>query len=908
MLKREMLTDQIIQQLMVLKNTIEIKNQFGLYNDNIYAQDIICRLFNSAFGYELINLNRERITTAGIDLGDKKNRIAVQVTAENDSEKIKESIQQFIKNGYKKDYDRLIISILGKKKKYRTQFGTKDEFEFNASRDIIDFSDFASYAFYLELEKQQEILDILNDELCNSRQEPPQANETIGTFEKRIYAYCRAKLFSAGISDQLADKIIEDDIASDHYHNIIDRSNKGGIYLQGEYGSGKSHALCILTLRMIREYSSDPDKPFPLFVQAREIISAGGIQIWKEKQKEAKSYYIFIDGCDEMSIDETEKIIDEVFVLRSLWNNVHFILSGRPLPLLAGKDIVYEMQCLTTDQTIELISLVSGKDKIHISNHLRLTDSDLIETIKRPFFSLLYGVLLKQAGTIIRTSYSGIIEQFVNWTLHNNSADQDEIATILEKIAICSIDRNLGAVHISEFRNTDIYKALQRTGFLFLNRDNTVYFPLPVFAQWFAAQSILHKQVKVEEILNDETRASRWRYAFSLLFSQMTFEESLTYFSPIVRKDTGLVAEIITRGTINEYMHSSMSSYECGKMIRTCVDIWAEALGKLKTAVLPYDNNGIKKLAIYVDEGRITTTWSTKADGEDICVISPREQEQWRGTKRTCNLYAQSTWPWIYTFTLIKERLAKIINNREVLSDNIDIKQEYIWKTSLSLLNKGSLYPDSIPLAEVEKYRCFKENLLIHNGKKYILNIFFDLIDELYANGIEDISPSAPMGDKEYSNGFIWSNYSEQRMYERLTVILQKSLQAYADYVSGWFSSFASRMRMAILMPGVLHANLRFKEQGEGSDCGPVVSWHMEALPREMDNMTDITLNQSEEWQKSTDSLQSILKTDIVNRPVQKEWLGWILYSGGINCLVVDPITDTAFGWIEDDLKEIGWI
>ena len=44
----------------------------------------------------------------GIDLGDERNRIAVQVTAESDREKLEKTIETFEKEGCQTRYDRLI--------------------------------------------------------------------------------------------------------------------------------------------------------------------------------------------------------------------------------------------------------------------------------------------------------------------------------------------------------------------------------------------------------------------------------------------------------------------------------------------------------------------------------------------------------------------------------------------------------------------------------------------------------------------------------------------------------------------------------------------------------------------------------------------------------------------------------
>ena len=74
MLTRQTLSEQIGDQLAFLKCKIQIMNKQGLYDTNIYAQDILCRLFNTIFGFQLKNLNKEKTTVEGIDLGDSENR------------------------------------------------------------------------------------------------------------------------------------------------------------------------------------------------------------------------------------------------------------------------------------------------------------------------------------------------------------------------------------------------------------------------------------------------------------------------------------------------------------------------------------------------------------------------------------------------------------------------------------------------------------------------------------------------------------------------------------------------------------------------------------------------------------------------------------------------------------------
>lgn len=69
---------------------------------------------------------------------DRKNRIAVQVTSDNSSTKIRHTIAEFNKNQAYHLYDRLVVLILTQKKKYSSDFDTQGLFSFEKTRDIWD--------------------------------------------------------------------------------------------------------------------------------------------------------------------------------------------------------------------------------------------------------------------------------------------------------------------------------------------------------------------------------------------------------------------------------------------------------------------------------------------------------------------------------------------------------------------------------------------------------------------------------------------------------------------------------------------------------------------------------------------------------------------------------------------------
>ena len=113
MFLKEQQINEITKQLSWIATTVELLNTLNLNSINVHSESFFCGLLNVVFGYQLHNLNTTEMNYTSIDLGDEKNKIAIQVTSEKTSTKIKETLRKFIEKGHYKKYKRLIIFIIG---------------------------------------------------------------------------------------------------------------------------------------------------------------------------------------------------------------------------------------------------------------------------------------------------------------------------------------------------------------------------------------------------------------------------------------------------------------------------------------------------------------------------------------------------------------------------------------------------------------------------------------------------------------------------------------------------------------------------------------------------------------------------------------------------------------------------
>lgn len=167
MMNKEVYLKNIAENLALLSREVSILNAVNLYDINIIAEDFFPGLLNLIYGYELQNANHLGKNAPAIDLIDRKNRIAVQVTSDNSSTKIRHTIEEFNKNQAYHLYDRLVVLILTQKKNYSSRFNTQGRFSFEKARDIWDVEKLIKDIRELETEQIRNISDYLSEELCN---------------------------------------------------------------------------------------------------------------------------------------------------------------------------------------------------------------------------------------------------------------------------------------------------------------------------------------------------------------------------------------------------------------------------------------------------------------------------------------------------------------------------------------------------------------------------------------------------------------------------------------------------------------------------------------------------------------------------------------------------------------------
>lgn len=164
MLLREKYIKEIARTLAALVACVKIENSIHFLDINSSCEDFYSKLLNLIFDRNYENLNTHQINTPSIDLADKVSGLAMQVTSDNTSQKIKDTIESFIEHELHEKYQRLDVLILGDKKDYTTTFDTQGLFSFT-NANILDYTDLIKEVNKLPIEKLEQVVDFLRREV-----------------------------------------------------------------------------------------------------------------------------------------------------------------------------------------------------------------------------------------------------------------------------------------------------------------------------------------------------------------------------------------------------------------------------------------------------------------------------------------------------------------------------------------------------------------------------------------------------------------------------------------------------------------------------------------------------------------------------------------------------------------------
>jgi len=821
---------------------IENDNANGYQDVNHDAENIFCFILNVIYDYELENLNEKQINFPGIDLGDYKNRISVQVTSDNSRKKIKDTLETFLRKDYINLFDRLIILIIGKKLKYSPDFNS-GSLSFNPKKDIIGLKELMVEINKLSEEKLKKISDYIDHSIGFEISEKAVDSAFLPTQYKNVYSLCLTKLKALGIKETTADTIIKNGV-SDFSYDFPNKVN----YLIGEFGCGKSHTLYLYYLYLYNLYIKTTSTQMPVFLNANSLYPFKSIQAWAQEHRISLQNCILIfDGLEEIAYAEIADFMLELDNLSNYYPDFKGVISSRQMSILASKNTI-PVKALSLSEMNALFCQITELDNYNIEFQLYDTNKDaILNTLSKPFFTIIFSVYFDKNHYI--KSELELMSNFIDNSINKNQ--YPNLHDDLARMAVLSLEHNLGYIHKSEINPVIDCEQLLKSGYFLKDEFNNYAFSSPIFVQWFGADAIRKKYVNIDEILTSKENALKWRYSLSILFSQMTYEESREYFSKIILKMPYIASIIVRDGVFCDYSISLPPTDICGKRLYECMSVWLQAFKGIDFG-LQEDGIHTNTLAYAQEDNVIIYSWADKYIGQDVIEFS---KKSFRSSISEGVVPAQATWPWIVTFKQLTHKLKYNVRHKKwILNDGI-MHQEELWK------NKKTKIAPYITRDQI-------------NTSKWTIRV-----------------------------------YSKEQLLKRVQDTYFKALCIYKTFVETFLNPLKGQLSTYLILPCEFVGILQYiYDENENLTSYTCFTWYMKPLPISAQNKISICYkDENEIWNNSTDICNDLIMAQKTLRKYDNTFITNHIHMGNIK-LSETPVTDIIYEWLEDDLKEIGWL
>lgn len=757
------------------------------------------------------------------------------------------------------------------------------------------------------------------DEVARAMREPPgigrKAILTGMLSESRGRAFARWR--AVGVSSALATQLAEDASVGAGPAYAAPSKARPLVLLLGEYGSGKSlfaeRVFQAEVAQALIRYG-----PVPVFLRAQAV--QGGL---RESVLSASTdlgdprtcgTYLIVDGLDEAGVAQADSILKQARTLVHAWPETRVLITSRALPNSIPSDDSTTMPLLGPTQSLELVSRVMGRE-VTLSEQHSLPTS-IAEAIRRPLYAVLLGGFLAEGSNHFPRSPAELMSTLVERALSPIDLDSKLATGILERLAVETVRCGGGALPASTVGNAQSIQALAGTGLLAVNATGTVSFPLPLLAQWFAAQSLASG--RVDEVCGRAPDLDLWRYPFVIAvgrFDQVTVHRILSW---IVQVDPGLAAQVIAEGVAPCGMDETVDappSLDAATQLRDSMQAWIDSIGPLAQLVAPMRPDGTQlPTGARRDGAMLLAGWYDGQDATSTVFAMPPHEGIFSARAGWVSLSSarpgrQAGWAWQWTLDAMQSRMRDWLEDRPVPSRQAGMHSEDIWAKSLLLLGSGPLRDDPIPLNLLQEKIDFlgSAGRLQTRGGPVDLELLSSAMQRVRDAGGSAIECPHPGQDQTCPTPrWIWDGYSEAQLMRRIESVLTMALELYCAYVDDVFVSLKPRLRTAVLLPAVLECALH-PPRSDSAMAGPSWSWRFRALPRGSHSQVSVTSSPVPRPREETDWVSEMAELRRL-RPHAAAWISYTRVRGELGVFGATPAKDLALRWLSDDLLEISWL
>ncbi|SEA85794.1 Putative DNA-binding domain-containing protein [Eubacterium aggregans] len=677
------------------------------------------------------------------------------------------------------------------------------------------------------------------------------------------------------LSLEIAKSLLESDIDKRDVSWAEPEKNSFSV-ITGDYGSGKTYCLEIMYLRLLQSYNTEQSTIIPIWISnwdlqandafIRDILD---LNIFKE-------IVFFYDELESKTQDNISRILEETKYLLLQHHSISFIFSSRNIPVLNDLSERKAVKLLTQKEICVILNLMDV-NKVITPCMLERLDKEIQKTISRPFFTFLFGNLMKNHKITEFYSYK---DMFIKKILLTNFIDrvfdrEDKLLDDFISIAVRSIERQNGEFHLAEVDIQCNINDINRKGLLIYNEESKLYkFNLPIIAQWLASESLIRGKINTNCLIDTSQHLYRWLYPLIYTLYRLNNMDSLnSIFSPIIEKFPAIMGTIIKNGVEQELTIGAR-------------DVTVD---KIKDVINLFKSNFSEKDFIFKFPINISLEYCEDTPSFEINEKTDTTLCSSRfpiiSNKANGNYYA--------AYKTIINRIESILKNIYLIKT--DMYAELIWQISCKNIDDSSLRNTPVVIKEI-----FEKNSNLNSNLK-------SLYEKMLEDGKDSIIPPWPFGDipLNQSSGWVWDMFSEEKLLEKVVSIYKSAIHDYKYIVENCFDSFKNIFPTYQLIPFELKGILYQRDKSSH----PSLYQYKLALPYNEQSRVSIEWGQDLNYILEKDSdHQKISKAIERNRSNTSHLLSYSRCQGYLDVFGFKPITTIVIEWLIDDFKKLGWL
>ena len=738
---------------------------------------------------------------------------------------------------------------------------------------------------------------------------------------------CKESFIALGVDPGIATELASDaDVG-----RVLEIPEPGLHSLLGDQGSGKTLASHRLFQQAIADVVDDASRPFPIFLEAREIGRPIRHLIADRCRGNAEPrlqpVLVIVDGIDEMGSNEATTLLRDLAIYTDANPKAIILATSRPLPGLQLPPSAIKVPELDADQTAQLIQKVLG-DATGPFNPAHWRDS-VRETAKLPLFAIMIGTWLGRHERYVSLYGYALVEDVAREALRESSGNSEAMDRLLQLLAVGTTTCG-GRIRPHEVTRIAAQQHILVDSRLVSANQGAIDFALPIFREWYAARAVLEGTVSLEDI---DLTSDRWTIPLSIVAHSEEAAMAHSVMEVIAVSNLGMASAVLKDNTSATSSGGSGASIPSdaiaiGEEIRSTMEVWQTALGSLFAAVGPVDREGrLQALGVSLGPNYLTTGWYQGVDQIEPVVEfsdlrSPLRRDATREEVRDWPTWLGRTipktglWSWLLTKSELVERLKNAMDHRQLAYVAPEAVKELVWDFALDNIRRGSRHQAPIPvqevLDEINTLLPYGTSLLFPIGRRQYswdeMILIRDYLETMLEGGEEVLFEPWPTADLPSSSPSISPRYSDERLLQRITEIYSAALRIYEAMVNSWFGSFTG-LRLASLLPVRIEGTLTVHDDQHDAPL-PSLSWYPMILPTDEASSVAFQLGPTDPYQHDANRYFEDQGSAFARLRGESPERAPLFYA---RVLMLEdtssrPATELAHKWLAEDLQRLGWL